>query len=625
MKNVTYYVLLLVIGLSFSCKKDEKKATDKEIISFKIVGQIGDSKRDSVAATISVVMPAGTDLAAIKPSIIVSDKATITPASDVETNFANAVVEYTVTAEDGSTKKWIVTVVNAKRSDADILGFAIQNQSFPTKYTPDSVYVLMPAGTVLTALAPTIIISPEASITPSGTLAVDFSKGPIVYTITAADGTVKTWYVSVRIIRRDTKILSLIIPALNDTATVNESTVTVTVPYGTDLTKVVSTIAVSPGATISPASGTTVDYSKGGVRFTVTAEDKSYKKVYVVVVTPNVPVFKVADFPNNFNLVGRFVNVSTIPKTWASGSYISANFIGTYCDVILNDEVLKGNYYNYIEIIIDDTLIMRVKNTAKTNTIRVSSTLANKKHKITICKDTEAFIGYIEFVGLRCKAMDAPPVLPTHKIECIGNSITSGNGSDQSEFDCKSGGWYDKHNAYFSYGAITARSLNAQWHLSSASGIGLIHSCCIDTVDMPYVFDKTNLQLNGPSWDFSQYIPDVLTIGLGSNDGIIADADTSNFYGTFVSFIKTIRINYPNTQIILISSPMASGTLLANIIQNNAAVARRMKESGDSKVSTFVFSTSKSWNAGCGLHPSLVQHVEIANLLSKYIKSLMNW
>jgi len=352
------------------------------------------------------------------------------------------------------------------------------------------------------------------------------------------------------------------------------------------------------------------------------------KAIYIVWVNPNLPVFKAVDNLSSFNFVGRFTNLSTLPKTWAPGAYITANFIGTYCDVLLNDQNLWGNNLNFIQIIVDDTIILRVRNTGKSNTIRVSSTLTSGTHSIVICKDTEAGIGYIEFVGLRCQGLVSATALPSHKIECIGNSITCGTGSDQSYQVCSlnpSNGsqWYFQHNAYYSYGARTARVLNAQYHLSSISGIGLIKSCCNKTDVISRDFDRLNLDTTGTVWDFNQYIPDVLTICLGQNDGI--QSDSSKFLGAYVTFLLSIRTHYPNTQIVLITSPMANGSLLAQMIKYNAAVARRMKEIGDNNVSSFAFSTTKSWNAGCDTHPSVAQHAEIASLLTNYIKTLMNW
>jgi len=617
----------MVLGLSQSCKKDETKASGKEIASFTITNQIGDTKKDSVAGTINIVVPYGTDLTKLNPTIQVSNSAIVSPESGSEVDFSKGIVEYTVTAENGTTKKWAISVVIAKNTDADILGFTIPNQTAATQYKNDTILVIMPEGTDLTSLTPTIITSPEANISPVSGIAMDFSKGAIEYTVTSGNGTEKKWFVKVsRVLRKECKMSSMTI--MGKTITLGEYTsfLTFNVPYGTDLKTIIPSIEISVGAKVSPVSSSTIDFSKGTVKFMVQAEDLTIKpNYYYVNVFYDLPVIS-SKGNSDYNYIGRFTNLATLPKTWAPGSYITANFTGTYCDVILNDEVRYGSNYNFIQIIVDDTLIMRVKNTTESNVIRVSSNLSeNKTHKIVICKDTESEIGYIEFVGLRCKSLVSQDALPTRKIECIGNSITCGTGSDESYQTCakdpaNGSQWYYQHNAYYSYGARTARLLNAQWHLSSVSGIGLVKNCCTDTVQMPYVFDKTNLKIDGLTWDFSQYVPDVLTICLGQNDGAQPQAKFCNAY---VAFLKKIRVNYPNTQIILISSPMADATLIAQMKKYCNAVRDTMNSNGDSKVSTFFF--SRSWNAGCGGHPSIAQHADIANELTSYIKTIMNW
>lgn len=55
-----------------------------------------------------------TDLSALIPTIVISQKATITPASSVAQDFSGGKkVEYTVTAEDGTTKKYLAFVAGA--------------------------------------------------------------------------------------------------------------------------------------------------------------------------------------------------------------------------------------------------------------------------------------------------------------------------------------------------------------------------------------------------------------------------------------------------------------------------------------------------------------------------------
>ena len=48
-------------------------------------------------------------------------------------------------------------------------------------------------------------------------------------------------------------------------------------------------------------------------------------------------------------------NVSLL-RFWSPGAYVTAKFEGNFCEVFLNDEVLYGNFHNYIEVAIDQLL-----------------------------------------------------------------------------------------------------------------------------------------------------------------------------------------------------------------------------------------------------------------------------
>ncbi len=63
-------------------------------------------------------------------------------------------------------------------------------------------------------------------------------------------------------------------------------TITFTVNYGTDLSNVALNIVTSKGATVSPASGERVDFSKGPVNYTVTAADGSTKTYAISFIIP---------------------------------------------------------------------------------------------------------------------------------------------------------------------------------------------------------------------------------------------------------------------------------------------------------------------------------------------------
>jgi hypothetical protein len=87
----------------------EKESSDKKITAFSFAAPQAKGEIDEKAKTISVSVPNNTDVIALVPSITVSEKATVSPASGEAQNFTNPIT-YTVTAEDGSTANYVVTV-----------------------------------------------------------------------------------------------------------------------------------------------------------------------------------------------------------------------------------------------------------------------------------------------------------------------------------------------------------------------------------------------------------------------------------------------------------------------------------------------------------------------------------
>jgi len=333
---------------------------------------------------------------------------------------------------------------------------------------------------------------------------------------------------------------------------------------------------------------------------------------------PALKLFK-ADNPS-IQYFGRVdLSAPLSPRFWSPGVDIKIKFKGTAFDLIINDE-MGGDNHNYIEIAIDDNPLLRIKLTDKLNDRKIAYGLANTEHVVTICKDTESGIGYMEFVGIRCEELLPPPPKPTRKIEYIGDSITSGTGMDISEIPCDRGQWFDQHNAYMSYGARTSRALDAQWQLTAVAGIGLTRSCCDMNIVMPDVVDKLYLRDNKIQWAFSRYQPDVVTICLGQNDGII---DSTLFCNAYVQFIGNVREYYPKADIICLNSPMANDELTPVLKRYLSSITAYMNNQGDKKVYKYFF--SKRYHNGCGGHPDMDEHAQIAEELTTYIKQVEGW
>src|ERR1700733_10745913 len=327
------------------------------------------------------------------------------------------------------------------------------------------------------------------------------------------------------------------------------------------------------------------------------------------------------------------------PRFWSPGVTIRLKFKGSSCRVLINDEVLYGNTHNYVEIVVDDSKAYRVQTKDKQDTLLVDAAggtpvgvvppgtaagaamPAAEEHTLTICKDTESGIGWLEFAGIICEGILPPPPLPLRKIEFVGNSITCGSGIDVSEIPCGQGKWYDQHNAWLSYGPLTARTLNAQWYIAAVSGIGLMHSWCkMGDIIMPKVFDKIDQRVDSINWDFSRYQPDVVTVCLGQNDGV---QDSAVFCGNYVHFLETIRNDYPSARILCLTSPMGDEKLTAVLKSYLGSIAAQRHKAGDKKVYTYYF--SKRYFHGCGTHPDMDEHKEIAEELTAGIKKIMGW
>ena len=308
------------------------------------------------------------------------------------------------------------------------------------------------------------------------------------------------------------------------------------------------------------------------------------------------------------------------PKFWASGAYLLIKFSGTFCNLQINDQMLYGTVLNYLEIKVDNQPAYRIQLKGKENTISLAKNLSIGSHTIVICKNTEPDNGFVQILGFECEKLLKPAPMQKRKMEFIGDSMTCGAGSEESEIKCENGQWYDQHNTYLAYGPVTARSLNARWQLSSVSGIGLIHSCCNKKTLMPQVFDKINMAKDTIAWDFKRYQADLVTVCLGQNDGI---QDSTLFVNAYVNFANNLRKYYPKAKLIFLSSPMADTTLKTVLVNYITAVKNHLNKNGEKNIATFVF--SKQYHQGCGGHPSVAEHQEIALELSKHIKKLMNW
>ena len=144
---------------------------------------------------ILVSVPFGTNVTALIPGITHTG-ASISPASGVAKDFTNPVA-YTVTAEDGSTQIFTVTVTVASNAAKEITSFSFTSPVATGIITGLNILVTVPFGTNVTALVPTLTHT-GASISPNYEIPQNFSS-PKQYTVTAVNGTTAVYTVTVEI------------------------------------------------------------------------------------------------------------------------------------------------------------------------------------------------------------------------------------------------------------------------------------------------------------------------------------------------------------------------------------------------------------------------------------------
>lgn len=314
---------------------------------------------------------------------------------------------------------------------------------------------------------------------------------------------------------------------------------------------------------------------------------------------------------------GRFdFSNKQAPKVWAPGAYVAFSFSGTDCSITLLDEMKYGNHHNYIHVVVDG-VPQRIKLTGKFNRISIANGLTDTIHHVTICKDTESAIGFIQFHEIICDKLVPSPIKQLPIIEFIGDSITCGNGSDLSMSDCSTADWYDQHNAYDAYGPTVARALGMDYLLSSVSGIGLTRSCCGKKYTLPEVYHTIDFQPKGKQWNLSSQRPAIICITLGQNDGL---QNETLFVQKYIGFIQHLKTINPTAKIVCCSSPMATETLSQFHAHVLPKVTHYFAQQNDSLVQHFLY--EGHFRSGCEAHPTIAEHKLIAQQLTSFLGQL---
>lgn len=235
------------------------------------------------------------------------------------------------------------------------------------------------------------------------------------------------------------------------------------------------------------------------------------------------------------------------------------------------------------------------------------------------------------------------------KIEFIGDSITSGEGSIGAVIEEDwIPMWFSTQN---NYARMVADELEAEYRIISQSGWGIYTSWDNNPkAAIPLYYEKICGVLNGEKNrvlgayemnDFNEWQPDVVVINLGTNDGGAFNSpewvdnktgkvykqrlnedgtynqeDLTSFKEAAISFLRKVRRCNPQSQILWVYGML--GSPMKEAIEDSIDMYK--EQSGDAKVSFVELPDTNNQTVGARQHPGLLAHQLAAKVIVKWLK-----
>nr|WP_297703545.1 SGNH/GDSL hydrolase family protein [uncultured Butyrivibrio sp.] len=240
------------------------------------------------------------------------------------------------------------------------------------------------------------------------------------------------------------------------------------------------------------------------------------------------------------------------------------------------------------------------------------------------------------------------------RLEFIGDSITSGEGSYGSMEDVD---WIPMYmSASVNYSTMTAKALNADFHLISQGGWGVYCGWDNDVRhNLPSVYERVCGLANGEmnkelgayeNYDFDSWQPDAVIVNLGTNDvtsfnmpefvnpedgrtykmrmnadGTRNREDELLIVNAIVDFLTMIRKHNKKAHIVWCYGMLGSDL---NLVITEG-INKYKENSKDENVSFFQLPNTTMETYGSHMHPGLKSHQNASVELVNYLKYKLNW
>ena len=252
---------------------------------------------------------------------------------------------------------------------------------------------------------------------------------------------------------------------------------------------------------------------------------------------------------------------------------------------------------------------------------------------VELVRRTESWQGVVVFQGLvlpaGCELLPPPP-WPGRRLMFIGDSITSGEYVERLPPENIS--TPRTANAARSFGMLLGRWLQAQVHLISCGGRGIIRDWTgkTDGINAPQFFQRALPDDPAAHWNHADYMPDAIVVCLGTNDFSKDLPNEAAYTKAYDDFVGEIRLAHPGAALLLAESSILGGApgtadraKRDQLRRTLEAVVSRRRAAGDQRI--IVAPISHFPGTPGNAHPVAFQHEQIALELLQPIRALTGW
>lgn len=312
---------------------------------------------------------------------------------------------------------------------------------------------------------------------------------------------------------------------------------------------------------------------------------------------------------------------NTVQYSWP-GVYFEGRVSGTGVGIVLNDSA--ADY----DVQVDGATVATLVTPG--NTTHWINGLQDRTHTVRLVKrndtpgDASTFGGFVAAPG---GAVLSKPAARSRQIEFIGDSLTVGYGNLSNSRTCTWDQLKRNTNSDVSYGALTARQLNADYQINGYSGLGMVRNYNGGRTDVTYrtFYDRALLNVSGDVWQNpGTWRPQVVVVNLGTNDFSTAinpgepwtpDSLAAGYSSAYGDFLQKLRTRYgAGTTIVAVGAGQYAGHV--------QQVVKARNDAGDNGVRYWFLDDTGLDFLGCDWHYSARDDRLIADRLTSFIAGL---